>query len=283
MRAAAAELNLTQPAVTKILKDIEEILQVTLFERRSTGITPTPIGMAVVDFARKTVSDVERFAGLVTNLKLGGYGSLKIGAILATIPGFLPLALTRLKAERPLMTIHFLAATSNQLLEELNNRTIDLAVARFTGPEQSVLFDFEPLLDEEIWVFTHADHPLGKRDLVELREVYDYPWVLQPPMSPLRNLLTASFADAGIGALPNWIETTSIYATLKIVHQGRMLAALPRAIVEEGVKSGTFVRLNVPLSGQLSKYGLVTRADEELSDNMKLFVRILRESAGDFV
>lgn len=279
MRAAADELNMTQPAVTKIVQEVEKVLDVQLFERRSTGIVPTPIGRSVVDFARSTVSDVERFAGLVTNLKLGGYGNLALGTLMAGMPSLVPRALSKLKTLRPLMTIHLVAATSDQLLEALSQHTVDIAVARLTDPAQSATFSFEPLLNEETWVFVRKEHPLAKREHLSLAELFDESWVLQPPMSPLRNLLQAAFADVGCGALPNWIETMSIYATLKIVGHTNMIAALPRTIVEEPVDDGEFVRLPVTLSRQLVDYGIVTRRGEDLDENSKLFAQVLRDVA----
>lgn len=276
MRAAAVELNITQPAITKLLQDVEDMLDVQLFERSATGITPTPIGISVIEFARKTVSDFERFAGLMTNLKLGGYGSLRIGAIMASMPDIVPRALKRLKAERPLMTIHLLSATSNQLLDELSGGTIEMAVARLTAPEQSAMFDFDPLLHEEVWVFSSPSHPMAKRSSIDLAELFDEPWVLQSPMSPLRRLLQCSFADTGKSPLPNWIETTSVYATLKIVRHAGMIAALPRTVVEEGVKAGDFVRLPVRLSYELSQYGIVTLKGAAQTENTRLFANVLR-------
>lgn len=279
MRAATNELNITQPAVTKLLQDLENILEVKLFERSSTGISATPVGLAVIEFARKSVSDIERFAGLITNLKLGGYGSLRIGTLMAGLQEFIPKALGALKNERPLMTIHLLAAPSNQLLDELNNNTIDIAVARLTESEQSALFNFEPLLAEEVWVFAHSDHPMAMRKQITLEELFHQPWVLQSPMSPLRTLLQRSFTDISLGALPNWVETNSIYTTLKLVEHAGMIAALPRTIVEEGVNSGDLVRLPVSLSYDLSRYGILTPKHSVPNDNARFFADILRRTA----
>lgn len=281
MRDAAGEMAVTQPAITKMLQDLEDILEVKLFDRRSTGLTPTPVGLAVIEFSRKTVSDLERFAGLVTNLKLGGYGSLKIGAIMASMQTFVPRALQLLKAKRPLMTINLLHATSDRLLEELANHTIDLAVARLTDSRPNAIFDFEPLLEEEIWIFGRSDHLFRDREHIALSELFDQPWVLQPPGSPLQLLLQRSFADAGMGALPNWIETSSVYATLQLVRHAGMIAALPQTTVEEPVANGEFVRLSVPLTRMLDDYGLVTLRDQVPNENTKLFAQILRESARD--
>lgn len=278
MRAAADELNLTQPAVTKIIQDIEDMLDVTLFERRSTGIVPTPICHAVMAFANNAVSDVERFAGLITNLKLGGYGSLALGTMMAGMQSIVPQALGELKKKQPLMTIHLLAATSDKLLEALQQRTIEIAVGRLTDPRHSAAFEFEPLANENIWVFVRKGHELTRRKSVSLVDLYNESWVLQPPRSPLRQMLQASFADVGIGELPNWIETVSIYSTLKIIQHTDMVAALPSPIVQEGIDAGNFVRVPLELSRHLGAFGIVSRRGEKLTENAELFACALRES-----
>lgn len=278
MRAAADELSLTQPAVTKILQEIEDILSVALFDRSSTGISPTPIGREVIHFASNVVSDIERFAGLMTNLKLGGHGSLTLGTMMAGMHSVVPRALGELKTKRPLMTINLIAETSDKLLELLDTGTIEIAVARLTNPLQSAAFEFEPISNEEIWVFVRKGHELARRPHVTLADLHNDSWVLQPPMSPLRQMLLASFADVGIGELPNWIETTSIYSTLKIVQHTDMIAALPRPIVEEGIATGNFERIPIQLSRHLSAFGIVTRRGEKLTENGRLFVDMLRES-----
>lgn len=114
-----------------------------------------------------------------------------------------------------------------------------------------------------------------------MAEPFTRPWVLQKPMSPLRQLLQASFADAGFGALPNWIETSSVYATLKIVMQTDMVTCLPRTLVEEGVATNDLVRLPVALGRSLESYGIVTRRGEEQGENAQLFARILRDFTGN--
>lgn len=278
LRAAAEELSLTQPAVTKILQDIESILGLQLFERRSTGIVPTPIGYPVIEFAQQAVGDLERFAGLITNLKLGGYGRLSIGTMMAGVQSIVPLALKSLKEQQPLMTINLVAATSDKLLQELQQGSIEIAVGRLTDPRQRAAFDFEPLADEDIWVFVRRDHELVQRKEVTLDTLFQASWVLQPPQSPLRQLLQASFADVGIGDLPDWIETASIYSTLKLVEHTDMVAALPSAIVQEGIAAGKFERLPLDLSRRLEPFGTITRRGESLSHNGELFASALKET-----
>lgn len=128
-------------------------------------------------------------------------------------------------------------------------------------------------------MFCDAGNPIAARGELGLKDLFDEPWVLQPPMSPLRQLLQKSFADLGMRALPNWIETDSIYTTLKLVRFSGMIAALPSTILEDGVASGEYVRLPIRPSHKLSKYGIVTHKDSPMSDNMRLFADMLRETA----
>src|SRR5665647_2110649 len=103
LHRAADELNVTQPAASKILQDLERILGILLFDRSARPMTVSEIGSHVVEYARRTLAEGERFSGGIANLKRGGYGALAIGAIMATAPDLLPRALAELKRRRPLM------------------------------------------------------------------------------------------------------------------------------------------------------------------------------------
>lgn len=272
----AGELNITQPAATKILQDAEAILAVQLFQRLPRGMTLTEIGQFVVDYARRMLRETDDFAEGLDNLKAGGFGALAIGAIMATTPGLLPRAIAELKRRRPLMTIRLLAATSDILLDSLERNEVSVVLGRFTHPNNALSFNIEPLAKEELWVFAAKDHPLATRDEIDLAETAHLPWVLQPRTSPMRQLIDATFAERGIAALNNCVETTSIFATLHLVREAGMVACLPKSILVEGVASGTFRRLPVALANQLGALGIITRRGEPLSANVSDFIDVLR-------
>lgn len=272
----ATELNMTQPAATKIVQDAELILGVQLFERRPRGMLLTDLGSFVADYARRVLRETEAFAEGLENLKVGGYGALAIGAIMATTPGLLPRAIAELKRRRPLMTIHLLAATSDILLAALERNQISLAIGRFLNDKDVLTFNIEPLAIEELWVFVAPDHPLACRASIELAETAHLPWVLQPNTSPMRQLIGRNFAAQGIGALNNVVETTSIFATLHLVREAGMIACLPKSILVEGVARGIFRRLPIDLPNQLGPLGIITRRGEPPSANMAEFINVLR-------
>ncbi|WP_457589021.1 LysR family transcriptional regulator [Ensifer canadensis] len=279
LHRVAAEMNMTQPAATKILQDAEGFLGVRLFERGPRGMTPTDIGAFVADYAARTLAETGRFSDALDNLKAGGFGALSIGAIMATTPGLLPKAIAELKRRRPLMTIQLLAATSDILLNALERQEISMAIGRFTEPSNALAFDLEPLAREELWIFAERGHPLAGRSDLTLAETATLPWVLQRKTSPMRCLLESAFREAGVGGLENFVETTSVFATLHLVREAGMIACLPKSILQEGVGSGCFVRLPVDLPNQLGPLGIITRRGEKASANVEDFIDVVRTVA----
>jgi DNA-binding transcriptional LysR family regulator len=276
MHRAAEEMRVTQPAATKILHQLEDILGVALFQRTPRGMAATEIGLSVVAYARRTLSDGERFAVGLDNLKRGGYGALSVGAILATASDLLPKAVAELKRRRPLMTIHLLAATSDMLMTALERRELELVIGRLTNVRHAVDFDFEPLSREELWLFAADTHPLARRRGLKIEELAAAAWVRQPSLSPMRHLLDPMFVRAGIDAPENVVETMSVFATIQLVRYAGMIAVLPKSIVKEEVQRGGLIRLPLPLEAELDPYGIVTPKGGGLSDNAVEFLAIIR-------
>jgi DNA-binding transcriptional LysR family regulator len=279
LHRSAEEIGVTQPAATKILQDLEATLGTPLFERSSRGMAPNAIGCFVILYARRTLAEGERFGAALSNLKRGGYGALAVGAIMATAPDLLPMAIAELKRRRPLMTIHLRAATSDQLLAALERGELDLALARIVTPRQRSLFDFEPLTRETLWIFVAPNHPMARRRSIKLAELERLPWVLQPAPSPMRDLIDSAFAANGLAPLDNIVETTSIFATLHLVRHAAMVAVLPSALIAAEVGTRDFVRLPIVLANDLDCYGIVTPKAADLTENAREFIGIVREVA----
>jgi DNA-binding transcriptional LysR family regulator len=277
LHRAAEEMNVTQPAVSKMLQDVEDMLSVRIFERQPRGLTPTEIGAFVIAYADQLLVDQERFLRGLGNLKRGGYGALSIGAVMATAPDILPVAIAELKRRRPLMTIRLSATTSDQLLRGLEKNEIDLVIGRLTETRHHAIFDVEPLSIENLWAFVAADHPLAGRPDISLAEMEVYPWVLQQQTSPMRQVIDRAFAEAGLPSLDNLVETTSIFATLQLVRRAGMISVLPHTIVAEAIERGELVKLPFRLDNPLEPYGIIRRRGEPLSANAEDFAAIVRD------
>lgn len=279
LHRAAAAINVTQPTATKMLHDVEIVFGFPLFERLPRGMQPTELGNEVVRFAVRLLADFDRFAQDLDGKRRGGYGQLVVGAIMGAAPDLVARAVADLKAKRPLLVVRLLGETSDEILDLLAERKIDLAVGRFSGPLQHNEFDFEPLANETLYVVARTGHPLDGVPGVALGDLAQLPWVMQPLTSPARQLLEQEFAQARMTTPTNLVEASSIFATLQLLQTSDAVAVLPESVVRDHLRAGLLCRLPLVIGTNLTGFGILTRKGEVLGGAAVEFVRALRQYA----
>jgi len=273
---AADAINVAQPSASRMLGDIEEALGFLLFERNARGMQPTPLGVVTLAYARRALADLTRFAEDLDAKRKGGHGQLTVGAIMGAAPDLLAMAVAALKTERPLLHVCILGETSDQVVQLLHRREVDLALGRLTNPLQHNDFSFEPLARETLVLVVRAVHPVAGRGAVSLRELMEWPWVAQPVTSPARILFEEELARAGLGTPANLTECASIFATLQLLENYDAVAMLPESVVRDHVRGKLLVALPVEIGKSLAGFGILTRKEEALAEPAQRFVDLLR-------
>lgn len=280
LHAAARAMHLSQPAASKMLRDLEGFFGFALFERLPRAMLPTELGEPVIRHAWRLLNEADRLVSDINDLRAGGYGRLLIGAIAAAAPEILPAAIARLKRERPRLSVHLQEQTSDRLLVELEYKRLDLVIGRLTHVSQHNQFDFEPLRDEPLRVVVRRDHPLTRGVAVpSLATLARWPWILHPLTSPMRGVFETALAAEGVTSPDNVVETTSIQTTLQLLLDSDMLAVLPRSVLRRPLESGQYVLLERIIGKPLDYYGIITRRDETLPSTARALIEHLRELA----
>lgn len=130
LHRASIGLAMSQPAATRMLREIEDMFGCQLFERLPRGMRPTALGAQLVRFAEASLNSLDRCAEDLAARRQGGYGYLSIGTIMGAAPDLVMTAVARLKAGNPQLRIRIMGDTSDQVLRLLDQRRIDLAIAR---------------------------------------------------------------------------------------------------------------------------------------------------------
>jgi LysR family transcriptional regulator, regulator of abg operon len=148
INGAAKALYVTQPAITKAVRELETQFGVRLLERKPWGVVPTAEGEVLVNRARTVVREMERAEQEMAHLKGSRDGNLVIGITPLAGSTGLPAAFVEFRKHWPLVTVEFRELDFNQLNEQLRNRTLDLAFAAFAKPPTESgnvkeLFSFE--------------------------------------------------------------------------------------------------------------------------------------------
>ncbi|CAO3452831.1 LysR family transcriptional regulator [Azospirillum largimobile] len=276
LHRAAEAVHVTQPTATKMLHDVELVFGFLLFERLPRGMQPTELGEEVVRFATRLLADFDRFAQDLEGKRRGGFGQLVVGAIMGAAPDIVARAVADLKAARPLLVVRLLGETSDEILDLLAARKLDLAVGRFSGPLQHNEFDFEPLANETLYVVARTGHPLQARSDLALSDLGGTPWVMQPLTSPARQLLEQEFANALMPTPADMVEASSIFATLQLLQTSDAVAMLPESVVRDHLRAGLLCCLPMTIGKNLTGFGILTRKGETLSGAARDFVQALR-------
>ena len=127
---AAEELHMTQPAASKQIKDLEEMLEVRLFERLPRGMEPTIYGETMIRHARMALTSLALAHDDLVALKAGLSGQVEVGVIMSPAMALLPRAIARIKEQAPLLRIGVHLEPSNVLLDKLQRGTLDFMIGR---------------------------------------------------------------------------------------------------------------------------------------------------------
>lgn len=276
LHRASQAVHLAQPSATKLVHDLELVFGFPLFERQPRGMQPTELGQEVLAFARRMLVDLGRFTQDLDYKRNGGYGQLVIGAIMGAAPDVVGRAIADIKQRRPLLAVKLLGETSDEILNLLLERKIDLAVGRFSNPLQHNEVDYEELGNEALCIVTRKDHPLARIRRLQLRQLENCAWILQPMSSPARQIIEQEFGHAGMRTPANIVESTSIFATLQLMQQSDAVTMLPESVVRDHLRAGLLIRLPLTVGRSLPGFGVLTRRGEAPSVAATEFMESLR-------
>ena len=279
MHLAAEQMNLSQPAISKMLKEIENMLGFSIFERLPRSMPVTALGQHVICYAQRVLNDAKHFVEDIEMLRLGGHGFLKVGGIFAATASVIPNSVIEIKKKWPLLSIDVVEQTSDHLMEMLSEHTLDLAVGRFTQATQQQFFDFKPLGPEPFCIVVNHEHPYAQKKFCKLNELMDWPWVVYPKGTPIRERMEAAFMRANVKVPLNTVNTMSMQTFLQIIQTAPMVAMLPEAMVAQQVKDGKLCIIETELILDAQDYGILTRKNEPVSEIAQTFIEILLRNA----
>jgi len=271
---ASAALGISQPALTKSLQELEDILQLRLFERHSRGVRPTEAGVVFVRAARRILAEVRRLDEDLDLLSGPGTGSVALGALPVAASGILPGVLARLRAAHPGIKVRLEQGRSEELLPLLASGELDLIVGRLYEPGVPDGFLREPLWTEPISVLARAEHPIFRDKVtVDALRRYDLvlPTVSQRVGQEIEHLLSL------LGLTPTMSLRSSSYGFIReMLHATDMLSVMPRLMMVGDLLRGTLRVVTLPIPAPPRPAELVLPRDHVLPAAGRAFIECLR-------
>lgn len=281
IQRAARKLNITQPAATKSIRDLERDLGVPLFERTARGATATVYGNALIAHARLILAEVRHAGEELSALSDGSSGHVAIGAALAATPTLLPRSLALVKRQRPGLSVTVIESTNEKLVPALVAGELDLVVGRLPEAHESDGLTREVLFNEPVRVVARAGHPLARARRLGLKQLADQPWILPLPGTSLRQQIDSAFLTARLPLPGDAVESVSIMTNLALLASSDMVAVMPHQVASAYADGQTLVCLPVSLDWDLGPVGLLTRRDWRLPPAARVLAETVRQVAVD--
>jgi DNA-binding transcriptional LysR family regulator len=279
LHRAARQTHMSQPAASKMLRDIEALFGVPFFERLPRGVRPTPYGTTMVRHVRMAMANLEQGRDAVAALRAGSAGQVNIGTILTASTTLVPQALVRAKAEAPGLCMQVQVDTSDQLLRRLSMGQLDFLVARLQSQDDEASMAYEDLSDETECAVARPQHPLRDRADLTLADLTACGWILSPHGSILRHRFDMMFRRAHLAPPTNVIETTVMTLVTSLLQQTDFLHVMPLEVARSYVQSGQMAQLPIALPCRMDSFGIIVRRDQLLTPGAALVLEHVRTVA----
>ncbi|MBV8046691.1 MAG: LysR family transcriptional regulator [Paludibacterium sp.] len=277
----AEALLMTQPAASKLLKELEDTLGVALFERLPRGMKPTWYGEIMIRHARMVLSSLNQAQDEISALKSGRMGQVRLGAI--TDPGaqLVPRTIARVKQQYPLLDIHVAVDTSDMLLPRLLAGKLDIVIGRLLQQHDKTNLIYERIAEEPIVIACRPEHPLLGVPRLSLRDVAGMGWILTPVGSVLRHRVDMAFRQGNLEPPMNVVETASQLMTTALLESTDMLAVIAQRLAGHYSRYGMLKILPLELPSNMDEFGFITRRDHHLSPGADIVLTALKDVASE--
>lgn len=274
---AAETLNLSQPALSKTLNELEQLTGTRLFERGRLGAQLTVPGEQFLTHAVK-VLDALNTAGQALNRKEDASADVvRIGALPTAALGILPAVIGRFHQQQKSTWLQVATMNNTMLLAGLKAGEIDLGIGRMSDPELMSGLNYELLFLESLKLVVRPDHPL-LQETITLSRVMEWPVVVSPKGTVPRQNAEALLQSQGCKMPAGCIETLSASLSRQLTVDYDYVWFVPSGAVKEDLRQATLVSLPVPTQSAGEPIGILTRVDIPLSTGAQMLIAAIRKS-----
>jgi DNA-binding transcriptional LysR family regulator len=280
--AAAQAVNMSQPAASRMIGELEAILEAPLCERLSRGVRLTPLGHALARHARSVLLQMAQAEQEFADLRAGRRGVVSLGAVTAPAIDLAAPAMMQIRTEAPAIELNIKVDDSHVLARELLASRLDFIIARVPDDLDPRLFDCLTIGVEEARLIVRRGHPLLGRGPVPVAGLNAYEWVMQTRGAPMRRTVDNLFTAANAATPECFLHTSSLLLTMMLVARSDAIAPLSVEAARfacQGLAPGALALLPTDFSIIVQPYSLIALRHRALSPAAQTVYEIIRRQA----
>lgn len=274
---AAETLNLSQPALSKTLNELEQLTGTRLFERGRLGAQLTLVGEQFLTHAVK-VLDALNSAGQALNRKEGLNNDIvRIGALPTAALGILPTVIGQFHKQQKDITLQVATMNNTMLLAGLKSGEIDIGIGRMSDPDLMSGLNYELLFLESLKLVVRPGHPL-LQETVTLSRVMEWPVVVSPKGTVPRQNAETLLQSQGCKMPAGCIETLAASLSRQLTVDFDYVWFVPSGAVKDDLRRGVLSALPIATQGAGEPIGILTRVDATLTPGTQTLLSAIRKS-----
>lgn len=274
---AAENLHLTQPAVTRTIRELEDICGRPLVERDGRGIRISLHGEIFLKHAGSSLAAARNGINALAELSVTDGPKIRLGALPTVSASIIPQAVSDYLNSGMRNRLKVVTGENRALLDQLRNGELDLVMGRLPAPENMQGLIFEPLFRDKVILVARAGHPLAKHKQFRVEALNRFPVLVPTRQSIIRPFVDRLFVEQGITEPEQVIETVSDAFGRRFVEDYQAIWIISRGVVSAEIESGRFVSLPVDTDSTIGSVGLSTKADAALTPATSYFADIIRK------
>lgn len=225
LTAAAEQLQVSQPAVSQWLADLEESLKVRLFVR-GRRLRPTAYADPVLRHAEHVFEDARRLQEEITAIRGGASGLVRIGTMPVAASAILPSAIRNIRQKHRTLRLVVIEDIAAGLWERFERSELDLVLTRLDEHAIRSGFMRETLYSDHHRIVCGPQHPLVSMHPVAWTQTLEYPWIMPPWPTPLRQAIEVTFRQQGLPVPEVWLDSVSFTTNQLILRDTNTLGVL---------------------------------------------------------
>ena len=269
LKVAAEKLFLTQPAISKTLKELEEIMGATLLVRNRSGVSLTRQGEVFLHFAEMSLAAIQQGLTGVEQVGAQGKTRLSVGALPSVAARLMPDVATEFAELAPQTSLRIMDGPHGYLVERLRLGDLDLVIGRLGQADTMQGISFTQLYEERVEFVVRAGHPLLSNP--DVNRIGEWQVIYPPEGSAIRSLVDRFLIAHGVGEIEQRLETVSGAFGRVYTRRTDAVWIISAGVVANEIADGHLVALPFETSITRGPVGLMHRPDDILSPQAQVF------------